>query len=82
MEQNNRIRAFIEANMAAIDEEITLNDSDNIFENGFVDSMFAMQLVAFIENEFAIQLSNEDLDLRNFNSVENVVKFLDNKKNS
>ena len=80
MKFKEKIRDFIESNMAIIDDEVTLNDTDNIFEKGFVDSMFAMQLVSFIENEFDIQLSNEDLDLRNFSSVENIMRFLGKKK--
>jgi acyl carrier protein len=80
MELRDKISAFIRENMAIIDGHAVLNDSDNIFELGFVDSMFAMQLVCFVESEFDIKVDNEDLDINNFNSVHNIVMFLERKQ--
>ena len=74
-----KIRSFIKENMAIIDGDITINDEDNIFEKGFVDSMFAMKLVAFLENDFSIEILDDDLDLSNFNSVQNIVSLLERK---
>ena len=79
MSVNEKILAFIKENMAIIDENISIDENDNIFEKGFVDSMFAMQLVSFVENEFNIKLENEDLDLSNFSSISNIVRFLEQK---
>ena len=67
-------------NMAIIEDDITINDSDNIFEKGFVDSMFAMKLVAFLENDFNIEILDDELDLGNFSSVQNIVSLLEKKK--
>jgi len=80
MSLKEKIRAFITENMAIIDGDITINDRDNIFEKGFVDSMFAMKLVAFLENDFKIEILDSDLDLSNFSSVQNIVSFLEKKK--
>ena len=66
--------------MAIINDDATMNDTDNIFEMGFVDSMFAMQLVCFVESEFGIEIGNEDLDINNFNSVNNIVVFIEKKQ--
>jgi acyl carrier protein len=46
-----------------------LADDDDIFSLGFVSSMFALQLVNFVEHEFAIEIENEDMELSNFRSV-------------
>jgi methoxymalonate biosynthesis acyl carrier protein len=46
-----------------------LKDSDDIFALGFVNSLFAMQLVHWLEKEFAITITDEDLDINNFNSI-------------
>lgn len=79
MESKDKIRAFIEENMAIIDDTV-FNDTDNIFEMGFVDSMFAMQLVTFVEFEFDIKVENEDLDINNFNSIHNLSVFIEKKQ--
>ena len=76
-----KIRAFIKENMTIFEDDVTINDDDNIFEKGFVDSLFAMKLICYVENEFKINVSNDDLDLINFSSVNNMARFLKKKKN-
>lgn len=46
-----------------------LGDDDSIFQTKAVNSMFAMQLVLFVEKEFGIQVENEDLEISNFESI-------------
>jgi methoxymalonate biosynthesis acyl carrier protein len=46
-----------------------LRENEDIFSLGFVNSMFAMQLVTFLEHEFGLTIENEDLDLDNFRSI-------------
>lgn len=72
-----RIRTFIEDNMNALFEDGVLQDSDNIFEKGFVTSIFAMQLLNFIEKEFDIEVSDEDILISNFSSVDNMMGLIE-----
>ena len=76
MNDKDRIRSFIQTNMKILDGEIALRDHDNIFELGFVDSMFAMKLLTFIEKEFGIVVSNNELSLHNFSTVENLYSLV------
>lgn len=46
-----------------------LQPDEDIFALGFVNSLLAMQLVAFVEKEFGIRVDDEDLDLDNFRSI-------------
>jgi len=46
-----------------------LREDEDIFALGFVNSMFAMQLVTFVEHEFGIALETEDLEIDNFRTV-------------
>ena len=66
-EQNikSRIRLFLNQFFQQHD----LKDSDDIFALGFVNSLFAMQLVLFVEQEFGLVIENEDLELDNFRSI-------------
>jgi len=77
---NDKIRTFIESNLLAFDDDLTINDDDNIFESGFVDSSVAMQLVLFVEEEFSIHVTDEDLDLVNFSSINRIVRFIQQKE--
>jgi len=79
MSHTERIRGFIRHNLAVFDDEALFKDDDNIFELGFVDSLFALELVNFVEKEFRIEVTDEDLNLSNFSSVSAIDAFLRRK---
>ncbi|HLO50176.1 MAG TPA: phosphopantetheine-binding protein [Kamptonema sp.] len=56
-----------------------LQDDEDIFALGFVNSMFAMQLVLFIEKEFEVTIENEDLEFANFRSINSMLSLLERK---
>jgi methoxymalonate biosynthesis acyl carrier protein len=55
-------------------------DDDDIFALGFINSLFAIQLIRFVESEFSIEIGDEDLDLANFQSVNSITSFVDRKR--
>jgi acyl carrier protein len=57
-----------------------IEDSDDFFALGMVNSLFAMQLVLFVEKEFGIKVQSEDLDLKNFRTVEAISGFVEKKR--
>ena len=56
-----------------------LQDAEDIFATGYVNSMFAMQLVQFVEGEFGVAVESEDLDLDNFRSIDALAAFVERK---
>jgi methoxymalonate biosynthesis acyl carrier protein len=46
-----------------------LGDHEDIFDLGYVNSLFAMQLVLFVEKTFGIGVESEDLEIDNFRTV-------------
>jgi methoxymalonate biosynthesis acyl carrier protein len=56
-----------------------LQPDEDIFALGFVNSLLAMQLVAFVEKEFGITIGDEDLDLDNFRSVRAIANLVARK---
>jgi acyl carrier protein len=53
-----------------------LRDDDDIFDLGVANSLFAMQLVNFVETEFSITAEREDLDIANFSSIDALTNFV------
>lgn len=49
-----------------------IKDEDDLFEKGFVDSLFALQLIMFIEKEFKLRIKNKDINEDNFRSIDNI----------
>jgi acyl carrier protein len=54
-----------------------LQDDDDIFALGLVNSLFAMQLVLFVEQEFDVLVEGEDLERDNFRSVEAITALVE-----
>ena len=75
-----KIRSIIEDNLKIFDSDMEFSDDDHIFRKGFVDSLFAVKLLAFLEQEFDIKIGNEDLNIENFHSVNKIICFVENKK--
>lgn len=71
----SKTRAFI----ARFFQNVEIKDSEDIFALGFVNSLFAMQLVLFVETEFGIAVENDDLDINNFKSVDAIAHLVESK---
>jgi acyl carrier protein len=53
-----------------------LDDDADLFESGIVNSLFAVQLMTFIEKHFGIEVGMEDLDIENFKSLNATAAFV------
>lgn len=72
----SKIRSFLGKYVS--DPEV---DGDlDLFASGLVNSLYAMQLVLFIEKEYGIQVANEDLDYENFKSVNAISAFIQTRQ--
>ncbi|MFC5286557.1 acyl carrier protein [Actinokineospora guangxiensis] len=60
--------------------QLELADDEDIFAMGFVNSLFAMELVMFIEKTFAITVTNEDLQLDNFRTIKAMAALVDGSR--
>ena len=72
------IRRFIETQLQA--EE--LSDDEDLVDAGYVNSLFAIQLVLFVERQFHISVQDGDLDLANFRSISAIREFVHRKQSS
>ncbi|MER6911893.1 phosphopantetheine-binding protein [Streptomyces sp. NPDC000594] len=69
------VREYVRANMTAL-KDAELRDEDNIFEKGFVTSIFAMQLLDFIESTFEVEVPDDRITLQNFSSVNRITAMV------
>ena len=58
----------------------TISCAEDIFKSGYANSMFAMQLVMFLEKEFSVNIEDEDLNLDYFRTVEEMEKLVIRKQ--
>ncbi|MEU7928406.1 MULTISPECIES: phosphopantetheine-binding protein [Micromonospora] len=64
------IRAFVRRQADGI------ADDEDIFANGYVNSLFAVQVIMFVEQTFGITVAGDDLDIRNFRSIAAIDQFV------
>jgi acyl carrier protein len=65
-----------------VSQYLNTNEVDpevDLFATSMVNSLFAMQLVLFVEKEFGLAVDNEDLDYENFKSVNAIAGFVGKK---
>jgi methoxymalonate biosynthesis acyl carrier protein len=76
MDEKLKIREFVSRFVRGHE----LGDAEDIFATGFVNSMFAMQLVQFVETAFGVEVEGDDLDIDNFRSIDALSAFVDRKR--
>lgn len=74
------IKGEIKKFLAKYFKKREIEDDEDIFALGFINSLFAMQLVMFLEKEFQIKIENKDLDLNKFKTINSIVNLVSSKK--
>ena len=75
VERLGRLKDFFRKNFKNYD----IQAEEEIFSLGFVNSLFAVQLVEFVETEFGIEIDADDLDIENFRTLNALVGLVSRK---
>ena len=76
MSYGQRIREYLADEMDPPLEPTEIADDYRLIEMGGLDSMAILQLVSFLEDEFELELDNDDLVLDNFETVGAIVELV------
>jgi acyl carrier protein len=74
---DNDVRAQIHGFIASRYPHASIGDDEDIFSLGFVNSLFAMELVMFIEKNFNIRIPNEELRIDNFRTTTRMAELVE-----
>ncbi|WP_339256954.1 phosphopantetheine-binding protein [Paenibacillus sp. FSL P2-0136] len=80
---NYEITSYEQTISSFILKHINQSDLDydlRIFEEGLVSSLFAIELMTFLEKSFKIKIRIADLDMEHFQSVRSIAAFVNNKQ--
>ena len=75
------IRKFIFESFLFDADESALKNDDSFLEQGIIDSTGVLELVEWLEDEFSIQVEDEELIPENLDSVNLLAAFIQKKKN-
>ena len=78
MDVAGRIKEFIKEEILFEDASATLNDETPLL-SGVMDSLSLMQLVAFLEDEFDVEIDDADMTADHFRTVADIDKLVNQK---
>ena len=76
MNESTLITDFIINNLCVDNSQESIKDDTPLIENGIIDSLGVMKLVAYLEEEFGIRISPDDLIPENFETVALIAKLV------
>ena len=72
MTTQERIMGFF--NGKGIDD---ITNETDLFKGGYVNSLFALEVVMFLEKEFKIKIKNKDITEKNFKTINNMAAVVE-----
>jgi len=79
LEAFKQIRDFIINNALFGSTEVEFKDDDSFLEKGIIDSTGVLELVSFVEENFGIEVNDEELIPDNFDSVAKLGEYIQRK---
>ena len=79
METVTKIYEFIREHFD-IGDDPDFTPDVHLFDEGFVDSLGAVEIVAFVEEEFGIKITQKDITLYPMNTVNEIAKVVESKQ--
>lgn len=81
MDIKENIRQYIAENMLFTDK-FTHDDDASFLEQAIIDSVGFMELVAYVQKEYEIEVGPQDLVRDNFDSVNKLARYITSKQAS
>jgi acyl carrier protein len=75
---NPRIRTFIQKKFPLARKQL-LKDSDALLESGVLDSLGVLDVVSYLEQEFSIEVADDELVPENFQTIDRIAAFVERK---
>jgi len=79
MSVENKIREYVLENYLFTDDQAALGDDDSFLEKGILDSTGILEVIHFLEDEFGIQVKDEEMIPENLDSVKRIAAFVAKK---
>jgi acyl carrier protein len=76
------IRNYILENYLFTDDQSALSSSDSFMEKGIIDSTGILEVIFFLEDELGVKVEDHEMIPENLDSVDNIVTFVNSKKDS
>ncbi len=76
-----KLKAFIEKTSFS-DRVRDLGYDQSLLDAGIIDSTGVLALVSYIEDEFKVEIADDEIIPENFESISRIAAFIDSKRGS
>jgi acyl carrier protein len=76
----DRVREFIRENFLYMRPNFQLENADPLLGNGVIDSLGVMELITFLEEQFAIQVADAEVTEDNLGSINAIARYVQTKR--
>lgn len=77
-----RTRAFVIENFLYARSDVQVNPDDGLLAKGIIDSLGVVELIAFIEDQFGIEVGDDDVTEQNFGTLADIATYVLSKRAS
>jgi acyl carrier protein len=75
-----RVRGFVQENFLYMHSNFHLADDDRLLDKGVIDSMSIVEMISFVEREFGVNATEEEISDANFGSLAGIARFVSDKQ--
>lgn len=75
----NDVRNFVIENFLFGEDPESLLNNDSFLETGIIDSTGVLELVAFVEDNYSVEVKDEELIPENLDSIDQLINFIESK---
>jgi len=79
MSKHAEIRQFVVENFLFGQNDKQISDDQSFLESSIIDSTGVLELIGFLESNYAISIADDELVPANLDSVDRVATFVDSK---
>ena len=81
-EYESAIRKYLLENHLFSSDDSQLRNDDSLLEKGIIDSTGILEVIMFLETRFDIKVKDSEMLPENFDSVQNIVRFVKRLKSA
>lgn len=75
-EITGRVRKYVVENFLYTRPDYAFADSDSLFAHGIIDSLGAAELIVFIQDQFGIDIGDDEVTEENLGSLAGIADFI------
>ena len=77
-----KVRGYILENLLFTSDGSQLANDASLLDRGIIDSTGVLEIVLFLESEFGVKVKDSEMLPENFDSVNNIVRFVQRIKSA